>query len=232
MRKIFENLSLTSTPKPHPTISEPPTPPSTPLSPKNAPETSRGASFNLPALSSQLPPMASKLPHGHAPQSSLGHAPATMIGQSSKTGQNFPLNLNMKREERDIGGVINGSADSYSEEVLRSKGDEESRRAGIFSGNIPFSHLNKTDNSSPPPLDSPLNVSQSTSIFDDKRSFDDGQARKWARIMRKKTNLAFGTRDRKQRTTDFGERSADEKSRDVLSNEISRFPNNNGGPRP
>ncbi|XP_076256377.1 zinc finger protein castor homolog 1-like isoform X3 [Rhynchophorus ferrugineus] len=174
--KIFENLSLTSTPKPHPTISEPPTPPSTPLSPKNAPETSRGASFNLPALSSQLPPMASKLPHGHAPQSSLGHAPATMIGQSSKTGQNFPLNLNMKREERDIGGVINGSADSYSEEVLRSKGDEESRRAGIFSGSIPFSHLNKTDNSSPPPLDSPLNaiMQQSMSAIQPREALSSG----------------------------------------------------------
>ncbi|XP_030752978.1 zinc finger protein castor homolog 1-like isoform X2 [Sitophilus oryzae] len=113
--------------------------------------------------------MGSKLPQGQASEhvpTSLSHASSSLFGQQSTKGARqslLPLNLNVKKEENlDGADVISRRRSeeleySYSEEYYRGKSDEDSRRSGFFSGNS-FSHLNKTENSSPPPAESPLNA--------------------------------------------------------------------------
>ncbi|CAH1129565.1 unnamed protein product [Ceutorhynchus assimilis] len=162
--KIFENLSLTPTQKPQTSLSEPPTPPSTPLSPKNAAESTRSTPFTQTTAASHFATMGLKLPQTHTP-SSLTHTPTT-----NSHVQNFPLNLNLKKE---LANGFDGGEFSF-EEGFRSKIEAESRSedgrhtTGIFSGNIAFPHLNKTDSLSPPPMESPLSAmlhqSMSTSL--------------------------------------------------------------------
>ncbi|XP_050302924.1 zinc finger protein castor homolog 1-like isoform X2 [Anthonomus grandis grandis] len=153
--KIFENLSLTAATKP--SLSEPPTPPSTPLSPKQGGESTRSAHFNQATSSSHFSAMGFPMPLSHS----------GMTNQESKTGQSFPLNLNMKKE---FGGFVNGSSEDF-EDGMRNKGEmerDDSRNTGIFSGNLAFTHLSKTDSTSPPPMESPLSAmmhqSMSTSL--------------------------------------------------------------------
>ncbi|XP_066257744.1 zinc finger protein castor homolog 1-like isoform X1 [Euwallacea similis] len=161
--KIFENLSLATPHKSHSSLNEPPTPPSTPLSPKHCPESSRSTPVGQVAPSSHFGAIGMKLPHAHTLSNP---AAPSLLNRESK--HSFPLSLNLSR-----GGATNGcgeGVDYFGEDGSRSKSDmgDDGRLTGIFSGGMSFSHLNKTDSSSPPPMESPLNAmlqqSMSTSL--------------------------------------------------------------------
>ncbi|CAG9862492.1 unnamed protein product [Phyllotreta striolata] len=161
--KIFENFTLNTPPKKDGTPpSQPPTPPSTPLSPKSG-----DANAKLTHIPSSLSLTAHSQSSQKLPQSRASPPPPP-----PPLCQSTPLDLGRRPYTN---GVAHSQEPVYSQaelEALRRVkqetgcGDSTSSGRGIFPSNFfPFSHLTKTEPTSPPPLESnPLNAMMAQSL--------------------------------------------------------------------